>query len=197
MILILYLREMHRIAKLKSKLLSRTPKHPSDRQPTTTMTSDTLRKSKSSRTATKELLAVAGLTAAEFSTSYAVQEYLCKTIQNAAGTAQSEGAHDSTHALHKLRKEDQMSSTETSVSKEQTTQGVPENQQPDQAAELQKLRIAAFMYQRVADSQARQKIDTSKLGQRHEALGSHPPSGHDACGSRPDNLASTKSLELN
>lgn len=58
------------------------------------MSDSSYRSRRPKRAKTKELLAVAGLTAAEYSTSYAVQEYLGKTIQNAS--SQSPRTRDTT-----------------------------------------------------------------------------------------------------
>jgi hypothetical protein len=183
------------IGKLKRKLSRRTQ----SRTPPiiiTTMASSATRKPKQP-SRTQELPAVAGLTAAEFSTSHVVQEYLCKTIQNATCTAQNPNACNHTHGTQQPYTEDQTSMTETSASSDQSDHTVvPGSQQPERDAELERLRIAAFMYQRMADSRVKQQIDTSKLGRPHEALGSHPPfspSTHDAGESRPDNPASPKS----
>lgn len=67
------------------------------------MTSDSPRKSKHpNRPKTKELLVVAGLTAAEYSSSYAVQDYLGKTIQNASCNPHASG--DASKGSSKLQK---------------------------------------------------------------------------------------------
>lgn len=154
----------------------------------TTMGSIAYQKSKQSgRTTTKELLAVAGLTAAEFSSSYAVQEYLGKTIQNASQKPPGQDIRKRATKLHKPHKEEQLASKRP-LATHQYHQHRQVNYRKAQqqsavvpTAEGDGQKLAMFVHLQATNNQPQRKVDRSKLGQQHEALGSHPPFILDKC----------------